>query len=66
MTLFLWFAEIQEKLVPAETGIFKLRDDIAEKCDAQVPNSVGLGIPYVAGHGKNLPCQSIAARTQAM
>ncbi len=32
-----WFAEIKEKLVPAEQGLFKLREDIAEICDQEVP-----------------------------
>lgn len=34
-----WFSEISEKLVPAEEGLFRLRDDIAESCDAEVPES---------------------------
>ena len=28
-----WFAEIKEKLVEAEPGLFKLKDEIAEICD---------------------------------
>jgi len=32
-----WFAEIKEKLVPAEPGLFKLRDDIAKICNHEVP-----------------------------
>ena len=32
-----WFAEIKEKLVPAEPGLFKLRGDIANICDQEVP-----------------------------
>ena len=32
-----WIAEIKEKLVPAEKGLFKLKADLAEKCDQQVP-----------------------------
>ncbi|GBC60614.1 DNA helicase [Desulfonema ishimotonii] len=32
-----WFAEIREKLVPAEPGLFRLRDDIAKACEASVP-----------------------------
>ena len=32
-----WFSEICEKLVPAEEGLFKLKDEIAKKCDEQVP-----------------------------
>ncbi len=34
-----WFAEIQEKLIPAEPGLFRLKDDIAKKCDLHVPES---------------------------
>jgi DNA helicase-2/ATP-dependent DNA helicase PcrA len=34
-----WFEEIEEKLVPAETGLFKLKDELARPCDAQVPPS---------------------------
>ena len=34
-----WFAEIKEKLVPAEKGLFKLKDEIADKCDKQVPSA---------------------------
>jgi uncharacterized protein (TIGR00375 family) len=34
-----WFAEIREKLVPAEQGLFKLRDDISKNCDQEVPQS---------------------------
>jgi len=34
-----WFAEIREKLVPAEAGLFKLKDEIAQICDKQVPSS---------------------------
>jgi DNA helicase-2/ATP-dependent DNA helicase PcrA len=35
-----WFAEIQEKLDPAEGGFYKLKDDIAEGIDAKLPASV--------------------------
>ena len=34
-----WFAEIKEKLVPAEEGLFKLKDEIADKCDQQIPSA---------------------------
>ncbi len=34
-----WFAEISEKLVPAEPGVFKLKDDIERMCDAAVAPS---------------------------
>ena len=33
-----WFSEICEKLEPAEEGLFKLKDEIAKVCDAQVPD----------------------------
>ncbi len=32
-----WFAEIKEKLVEAEPGLFKLKDKIAKICDKEVP-----------------------------
>lgn len=35
-----WFAEIREKLVPAEPGLFRLRDDLATPIDASLPPSV--------------------------
>ncbi len=34
-----WFSEIREKLVPAEQGLFRLRQDIAKECDNKVPGS---------------------------
>ncbi|OQX23934.1 MAG: hypothetical protein BWK80_23390 [Desulfobacteraceae bacterium IS3] len=34
-----WFSEIREKLVPAEPGLFKLREEIARQCDRQIPHS---------------------------
>lgn len=34
-----WFAEIREKLIPAEDGLFRLKEDIALQCDRQVPPS---------------------------
>lgn len=34
-----WFCEIKEKLVPAEAGLFRLKDEIAGICDKQVPLS---------------------------
>src|ERR1041385_1864952 len=35
-----WFTEMREKLVPAEPGLFRLRDEIAEPIDASLPPSV--------------------------
>jgi uncharacterized protein (TIGR00375 family) len=32
-----WFREIKEKLVPAEPGLFKLKEEIEKKCDQNVP-----------------------------
>ncbi len=34
-----WFAEIKEKLIPAEEGLFKLKDEIARICDQEVPGT---------------------------
>jgi len=34
-----WFSEIKEKLQPAEEGLFKLKDDLSQKCDEKVPLS---------------------------
>ncbi|HLZ14527.1 MAG TPA: endonuclease Q family protein, partial [Candidatus Saccharimonadales bacterium] len=35
-----WFAELHEKLEPAEPGLFKLKDDLAEPIDKSLPPSV--------------------------
>lgn len=32
-----WFAELQEKLEPAEPGLFKLKEDISKTIDEQLP-----------------------------
>ncbi|HEY8485229.1 MAG TPA: UvrD-helicase domain-containing protein [Longimicrobiales bacterium] len=32
-----WFAELREKLVPAEDGLFRLRDDLAAAIEPEVP-----------------------------
>ena len=32
-----WIAEISEKLVPAEPGLFRLKDDLAAACEKQLP-----------------------------
>ncbi|MBA4366558.1 MAG: DNA helicase [Desulfobacterium sp.] len=34
-----WFSELKEKLIPAEPGLFQLKDEIAKKCDQEVPDS---------------------------
>ncbi len=33
-----WFSEIKTKLIPAEKGLFKLKEEISQKCDQQVPH----------------------------
>ncbi|HKX72449.1 MAG TPA: endonuclease Q family protein [Candidatus Saccharimonadales bacterium] len=35
-----WFAEIRDKLEPAEAGLFKLKDELAAPLDASLPPSV--------------------------
>lgn len=35
-----WFAEMREQLVPAEPGLFKLKDDTAREIDQTLPPSV--------------------------
>lgn len=35
-----WFAEMQDKLEPAEPGLFKLKDDMAAPIDASLPPDV--------------------------
>ncbi|MGE0086723.1 MAG: UvrD-helicase domain-containing protein [Desulfococcaceae bacterium] len=34
-----WFAELKEKLLPAEPGLFRLKEDIARECDRHIPKS---------------------------
>lgn len=34
-----WFAEIKEKLIPAEPGMFKLKDEISRLCDQEIPKT---------------------------
>jgi uncharacterized protein (TIGR00375 family) len=42
-----WFAELKEKLVPAEQGLYKLRQDIADICDKEVPPSCRAQVRFV-------------------
>ena len=44
-----WFKEIKEKLVPAEAGLFKLRDDIARICRDNVPKKCQGTVRFVLG-----------------
>ena len=43
-----WFAELREKLEPAEPGLFRLKKDIAAACDKQVPDSCRRPVRFVA------------------
>ncbi|RZB35024.1 MAG: hypothetical protein SRB1_00792 [Desulfobacteraceae bacterium Eth-SRB1] len=42
-----WFAEIKEKLEPAEEGLFKLKKEIARECDKNVPISCRSKIRFI-------------------
>lgn len=42
-----WFGEIEEKLVPAEPGLFRLNDAAARKVDAQVPASCRRAVRFI-------------------
>jgi DNA helicase-2/ATP-dependent DNA helicase PcrA len=42
-----WFAEISEKLVAAEPGLFQLKEELARHCDAQVPESCRRPVRFV-------------------
>jgi PHP family Zn ribbon phosphoesterase len=42
-----WFSEIGEKLIPAEPGLFKLRDDLAKECDKKIPDSCKAPVRFI-------------------
>jgi len=42
-----WFAEIREKLVPAESGLFALREDLARPIDESVPPACRAPVRFV-------------------
>ncbi|MBW1892735.1 MAG: UvrD-helicase domain-containing protein [Deltaproteobacteria bacterium] len=42
-----WFSEIKEKLVPAEPGLFKLKDTIAKECDKKVHRSCRGNVRFI-------------------
>jgi len=42
-----WFAEISEKLVPAEAGLFKLKEELSRVCDQQVPGACRQPVRFV-------------------
>lgn len=42
-----WFAEIKEKLVPAEPGMFRLKDEYSRICDREVPKSCRRSVRFM-------------------
>ena len=42
-----WMDEISEKLVPAEPGLFKLKDELARLCDRQVPSACCAPVRFI-------------------
>jgi len=42
-----WMAEIREKLVPAEEGLFRLREDLAREAEERVPPACGGRVRFV-------------------
>jgi uncharacterized protein (TIGR00375 family) len=44
-----WIAELKEKLVPAEPGLFALRPDLARAADAQVPPLCRAPVRFLLG-----------------
>ncbi|MDE1975881.1 MAG: DNA helicase UvrD [Elusimicrobia bacterium] len=44
-----WRAELKEKLIPAEEGLFRLRPDLAREADASVPASCRADMRFLLG-----------------
>ncbi len=44
-----WFAELKERLVPAEPGFYRLRDEVAKVCDLSVPERCRGPVRFVLG-----------------
>ncbi len=42
-----WFEAIHDKLVPAEAGLFRLRDDLARSCDREVPRACRAPVRFI-------------------
>ena len=42
-----WFAEMVEKLVPAEPGLFRLSENLARSCDEQVPAACRRSVRFI-------------------
>lgn len=44
-----WIAELQEKLIPAEEGLYQLKPELARKMDQEVPSSCKAPVRFVLG-----------------
>ncbi len=44
-----WLAEMRDRLVPAEDGLFRLRDDLATEVQAQVPPACLAPVRFIIG-----------------
>ncbi len=44
-----WLSEIKEKLVPAEQGLFKLREEIRRECEKELPDSCRGTVRFILG-----------------
>ncbi|MEW6670067.1 MAG: UvrD-helicase domain-containing protein [Thermodesulfobacteriota bacterium] len=42
-----WLSEISEKLVPAEDGLYRIKDDLAARCDQNIPRSCRSTVRFV-------------------
>ncbi len=42
-----WISEIKEKLIPAEEGLFKLKNHIAAECDKKIPLSCRKNVRFI-------------------
>lgn len=42
-----WFAELREQLVPAESGLYRLRDDLARAAEVDVPGSCRRSVRFM-------------------
>jgi PHP family Zn ribbon phosphoesterase len=44
-----WLAEMRDKLVPAEDGLFRLRDDLAAAVEHDVPAACRAAVRFIIG-----------------
>ncbi|MEE4359030.1 MAG: UvrD-helicase domain-containing protein [Desulfococcaceae bacterium] len=42
-----WFAELQEKLIPAEPGLYRLKEEIAKECDREIPEKCRAEVRFI-------------------